>query len=88
MADRNRISISLSDVEMARLEAIALQMGIKPTRLAYMAVTEGVPVIHQRHTSMLNNQVLAASFSDDVYKPEKKPTGQFLKSQAKKAKKR
>lgn len=85
MSERNRVSVTLSDIEMQRIDAIALQMGLKPTKLVYMAVSEGLPIILQRHTSMLNNVVVSVNLqSDSGY--VKKPVNQHLKQQHKRGK--
>ena len=50
MADvRNRVSITLTDSEMEQVKILSERLGIKPTRVVYEALKEGMPLIFNKN---------------------------------------
>lgn len=63
MAERKRVSVSLSEQEYANLELISDYLGMKATKLLYMAYMEGLPHLYQRNAGLIN-QVTAKKEND------------------------
>lgn len=60
MADlRNRVSITLTDPEKAQVDGLAHILGIKPTRVVYEALKEGMPLILAKGQKLTNDMALA-----------------------------
>lgn len=46
---RNRVSITLTDSEMEQVKALSKILGVKPTRVVYEALKEGMPLILRKN---------------------------------------
>jgi len=62
MADlRNRVSITLTNAEFEQVKALAQILGIKPTRVVYEALKEGMPLILSKGQKFSNDVAFASN---------------------------
>ncbi len=97
MADtRNRISITVTDTELAAIEEVGTILGLRPTRVVYECVKYGLDGILE-HAQRMQQQILIArqtrsqvDWTETAPKPAAQPKQSFQqkKVEARKAKKK
>jgi hypothetical protein len=88
---RNRISVTLSDVEMAEIEQVAELLGVKPTRVVYDCVKSGLSGLLDKSQGLATKirdakrQKSQVDWAEEAEKAEKPRTNAQRKQDKKKS---